>query len=111
MHTTLRYLGTVAAVVLTVSIVPGVMITGGWETTLLVALVWSVITMVIRPVLKILTFPITVITFGVFSVILNALLFWAMTLVVPGFVVAGFWQALLGALVLSILSWFVHQVL
>ena len=111
MHTTLRYLGTVAAVVLTVSIVPGVMITGGWETTLLVALVWSVITMVIRPVLKILTFPITVITFGVFSVILNAILFWAMTLVVPGFVVAGFWQALLGALVLSILSWFVHQVL
>jgi len=111
MHTTLRYLGTVAAVVLTVSIVPGVMITGGWETTLLVALVWSVITMVIRPVLKILTFPITVITFGVFSVILNAILFWAMTLVVPGFVVAGFWPALLGALVLSILSWFVHQVL
>ena len=92
MHTTLRYLGTVAAVVLTVSIVPG-------------------ITMVIRPVLTILTFPITVITFGVFSVILNALLFWAMTLVVPGFVVAGFWPALLGALVLSILSWFVHQVL
>ena len=111
MHTTLRYLGSVAAVVLTVSIVPGVMITGGWETTLLVALVWSVITMVIRPVLKILTFPITVITFGVFSVILNAILFWAMTLVVPGFVVAGFWPALLGALVLSILSWFVHQVL
>ena len=111
MHTVLRYLGTVAAVVLTVSIVPGVMITGGWETTLLVALVWSVITMVIRPVLKILTFPITVITFGVFSVILNAILFWAMTLVVPGFVVAGFWPALLGALVLSILSWFVHQVL
>src|SRR3990167_3555121 len=105
MHTTLRYLGTVAAVVLTVSIVPGVVITGGWETTLLVALVWSVITMVIRPVLKILTFPITVITFGVFSVILNALLFWAMTLVVPGFVVAGFWPALLGALVLSILTW------
>src|SRR3989338_9361061 len=111
MHTTLRYLGTVAAVVLTVSIVPGVMIAGGWEATLLVALVWSVITMVIRPVLKILTFPITVITFGVFSVILNAILFWAMTLVVPGFVVAGFWPALLGALVLSIFSWLIHKVL
>ncbi|MEK7093528.1 MAG: phage holin family protein [Patescibacteria group bacterium] len=111
MHTVLRYLGTVAAVALTVSIVPGVMITGGWETTLLVALVWSVITMVIRPVLSILTLPITIITFGIFSVILNAFLFWAMTLIVPGFVVAGFFSALLGALVLSILSWFIHQVL
>lgn len=111
MHTVLRYLGTVAAIVLTVSIVPGVAITGGWESTLLVALVWSVITMVIRPVLSILTLPITVITFGVFSFILNALLFWAMTLIVPGFFVSGFFSALLGALVLSILSWFINQIL
>ncbi len=111
MHTVLRYLGTVAAVVLTVYIVPGVTITGGWESTLLAALVWSVITMVVRPVLSILTLPITIITFGLFSVILNALLFWAMTLIVPGFVVEGFFPALLGALVLSILSWFIHQVL
>jgi putative membrane protein len=110
MHTVLRYLGTVAAVYLTVSLVPGVGVTGGWTTTLLVALVWSVITMVIRPVLKILTLPITIITFGLFSFVLNALLFWAMTLIVPGFVVAGFLAALLGALVLSILSWFVNQV-
>lgn len=111
MHTVLRYLGTVAAVVLTVSIVPGVTIIGGWTTALLVALVWSVITMIIRPVLSILTLPITIITVGLFSFILNALLFWAMTLIVPGFLVAGFWAALLGALVLSILSWFIHQVL
>ena len=111
MHTVLRYLGTVAAVVLTVSIVPGILITGGWETTFLVALVWSVISMVIRPVLKILTLPLTVITFGLFSFVLNALLFWAMTLIVPGFTVSGFFSALLGALVLSILGWFIHQVL
>ena len=111
MHTVLRYFGTVAAVVLTVYLVPGVVITGGWETTFLAALVWSVISMVIKPVLKILTLPITIITFGLFSFILNALLFWAMTLVVPGFVVSGFWAALLGALVLSILGWFIEQIL
>ncbi|OGG54583.1 hypothetical protein A3C20_01860 [Candidatus Kaiserbacteria bacterium RIFCSPHIGHO2_02_FULL_55_25] len=111
MHTVFRYVGTVAAVLLTVYIVPGVTITGGWESTLLAALVWSVITMVVRPMLSVLTLPITIITFGLFSVILNALLFWGMTLVVPGFFVAGFGAALLGALVLSILSWFVHQVL
>lgn len=111
MHFILRFLGTVAAVILTVYLVPGVEITGGWLTTLLVALVWSVITMTIRPVLAILTLPITIVTVGLFSFILNALLFWAMTLVVPGFVVTGFLPALLGAIVLSIVSWLIHKVL
>ena len=111
MHTVLKYLGTVAAVYLTVSIVPGITVGGGWATILLVALVWSVIVMVIKPVLAILTLPITIITLGLFSFVLNALLFWAMTLVVPGFFVTGFLPALLGALVLSILTWLIHQIL
>lgn len=111
MHTLLKYLGTVAAVYLTVSIVPGISVSGGWITILLVALLWSVITMVIRPVLRILTLPLTILTIGLFSFILNALLFWAMTLIIPGFVVAGFVPALLGALVLSILTWLIHQIL
>jgi len=111
MHTILRYLGTVAAVYLTVALVPGVTVSGGWITILLVAVVWSVITFVIRPVLRILTLPITIITVGLFSFVLNALLFWAMTLIVPGFVVAGFLPALLGALVLSILSWLIHLII
>ncbi len=111
MHALLRYLGTVAAVLLTVKLVPGVSIAGGWETTLLVALVWSVIATVIKPVLSILALPITIITFGLFSLVLNALLFWAMTLIVPGFVVAGFWSALLGAMVLTISGWFIQKVL
>jgi putative membrane protein len=111
MHTILKYLGTVAAVYLTVALVPGITVAGGWTTILLVALVWSVITMIIRPVLTILTLPITILTIGLFSFVLNALLFWAMTLIVPGFAVAGFLPALLGAIVLSILSWFIHKVL
>ncbi len=111
MQTLLRYLGTVAAILLTVYIVPGVSITGGWLTILLAAVVWSVITLLIKPVLRILTLPITIITFGIFSLILNALLFWALAFLVPGFVIAGFWSALLGAIVLSILTWLIHMAL
>lgn len=111
MHTLLRYLGTVAAVLLTVELVPGVHIAGGWVTALLVALVWSVITIVIKPVLSILTLPITLITFGLFSFVLNALLFWAMTIIVPGFIVDGFLWALLGSFVLSLFSWFIQKAL
>ncbi len=110
MHMILRFLGTAAAVYLTVNLVPNIAISGGWTTTLLVALVWSVITMVIRPVLSILTLPITLITFGLFSLVLNAVLFWAMTLIVPGFHVGGFLAALMGAIVLSILSWFINKI-
>lgn len=105
----LRLLGTAAAVYLTVYLVPGITISGGWTTTLLVALVWSVITLVIRPVLSIMTLPITIVTLGIFSFILNALLFWAMTLIVPGFEVAGFFPALLGVIVLSVLSWLINK--
>ena len=111
MHTVLKYLGTVAAVMLTVNIVPGITVSGGWTTLLLVALVWSVITMVIKPVLSILTLPITVVTLGLFSFVLNAFLFCAIVWVVPGFEVAGFIPALLGALVLSIFTWLIHQIL
>ena len=110
MHTILKFLGTVAAVALTVNLVPGITVAGGWTTILLVAVVWSVITMVVRPVLSILTLPITIITFGLFSFVLNAFLFYAMSWVVEGFEVPGFWTALLGAIVLSILSWMIHKI-
>lgn len=110
MHMILRFLGTVAAVMLTIKLVPGVSATGGWETVLLVALVWSVITIVIRPVLGLLTLPITIITFGLFSFVLNAMLFYAVTYIVPGFTVADVWSALIGAFVLSLISWFIQKI-
>ena len=111
MHTLLRIIGTVAAVALTIKLVPGVTASGGWETILLVAIVWSVITIVIRPILSLLTLPITLLTFGLFSFVLNALLFYAVSYIVPGFVVSGAWSALIGAFVLSLFSWFIHKVL
>jgi putative membrane protein len=111
MHTLLRYLGTVGAVMLTVYLVPGITVTGGWITIFLAALVWSVISMVIKPVLQILTLPITIITLGLFSFVLNALLFWAMTLFVPGFEITSFLAAFIGAFALSVFSWLIHQIL
>ncbi len=111
MHFVLRFLAVAAAVYLTVNLVPGISVSGGWVTMLLVALVWSVIITVIRPVLRILSLPITIITLGLFSFVLNALLFWAMELIVPGFDVAGFLPALLGSIVLSILSWLIQKAL
>lgn len=111
MNTLLRYLGTVAAVALTLNITPGVSYTGGWPTIFLIALSWSVIVLVIRPILQLLTLPITIITLGLFSFILNAILFYAMTWIVPGFLVAGFWSALLGSIILSLLIWLIQKII
>ncbi len=111
MKTIFRVLGVGVAVALTVNVVPGVSVSGGWQTLLILAVVWSAIVAVIRPVLRILTLPITIITLGLFSFVLNALLFWAMTLLVPAFHVSGFLAALLGALVLSVLTWLIEQII
>ena len=107
----IHFFGIAVAVYLTVNIVPGISVTGGWMTMLLLALVWSVIMTVIKPVLQLLALPITILTLGLFYFIVNALLFWAMALIVPGFAVAGFLPALLGSVVLSVLSWLIHKVL
>jgi putative membrane protein len=111
MHIVLRYLGTVAAVILTVYLVPGIVVTGGWLTIFLAALVWSVLVSVIKPILQIIALPITILTFGLFALVLNAFLFYVMAWLVPGFTVTSFLGALLGALVLSVLSWLIHQIL
>ena len=111
MHFILRYLGTVAAVILTVYLVPGLVVTGGWVTIFLAALVWSVLVTVIKPILQVIALPITIITFGLFALVLNAFIFYLMAWLVPGFAVTSFLGALLGALVLSVLSWLIHQIL
>jgi putative membrane protein len=105
----LRFLAVAVAVYLTVNLVPGITIADGWMTLLLVSLVWSVIITVIKPVLGILSLPITIITLGLFNFVLNALLFWGMEFIVPGFDVAGFWPALLGSVVLSVFSWLIEK--
>jgi putative membrane protein len=110
MHILLRYLGTVAAVYLTISIVSGITVSGGWTTILLVALVWSAISLIVKPILQILALPITILTFGLFALIINALLFMLVAAIVPGFSIAGFIPALFGSIVLSILNWLFHSI-
>lgn len=75
-----------------------------FPTALLVALVLGLINVTIGPVLRLLTLPITILTLGIFAFILNTLLFWSTTFIVPGFAIDGFWWAALAALVVSAVS-------
>lgn len=80
------------------------------KTILITAALWSVIVLLIRPVLKILTFPLTLITFGLFSFVLNALLFFGMAYIVPGFSVEGVIPAVVGSAILSLVSSFADHI-
>jgi len=74
-------------------------------TALIVALVLGLINTLIRPLLVLLTLPVTILTLGLFIFVINGLLFWAVGSFVPGFHVAGFWAGVFGAIVYSVISW------
>jgi putative membrane protein len=85
-------------------IVPGIEVRGVL-TLLLAALVFGVVNAVIRPALVLLSLPLTFVTLGLFLLVVNAAMLGLTAWVLPGFSVAGFWPALWGAIVVSIMGW------
>lgn len=96
------------AVFIAGSILPGVSV-DSFVTAVLVAIVLGAVNMILRPILVILTLPITIITLGLFAFVINALLVLLVDYLVPGFRVDGFLTALLFSFVLSIISWFLNS--
>ncbi len=80
-------------------------------TALIVVLVLGLINTLIRPLLVLLTLPVTILTLGLFIFVINALLFLFVADLVPGFTVGGFWPALFGSLVYSVVSWALSSLL
>jgi putative membrane protein len=89
---------------------PGVQVQD-WKAAAVAALVLGLVNMLVKPVLVLLTLPITVVTLGLFLLVINALLFWGVASVVPGFQVSGFWAALLGAVLYSLITWALSAIL
>ncbi len=101
-----RVLVNILAIILAASLVPGIRL-DGVLSAVAAGLLLGLVNAVVRPVLLILTLPITLLTLGLFLLVLNGLCLWLVASVVKGFHVAGFWSALLGALVVSVMSWIV----
>jgi putative membrane protein len=83
----------------------------GFVPALIAAIVIGLLNALLRPILLILTLPVTILTLGIFALVINGLLFWAAAGLVPGVHVTGFWGAFWGALIYSLLSWFVDLAL
>lgn len=105
-----RLLVNAAALWVATRLVPGVTYSdaGGWLPFMGVALVFGIVNAFIRPVAKVLTFPLIIITFGIFALVVNGLMLLLTSKLAGalglGFHVSGFWAAFLGALVVSIVS-------
>ena len=91
------------AVLVVTYLLPGVSVDNA-VTAIVVAAVLSLLNMLLKPVLILLTFPITVVTLGIFLLVINALLIMLAASLVPGFNVDGFWWALVFSIILSIVT-------
>jgi len=100
----IRVLVNAAAIWLASRIVPGITADSGGQI-LLAALVLGLINALVRPVLVLLTLPLTLLTLGLFLLVLNAFCLRLTSWLVSGLHVDGFWPALLGAIVISLVSW------
>jgi putative membrane protein len=93
----------------TAYVLPGVSV-DSTQALAIAAIVLGLVNALIRPVLTILTLPITILTLGLFYLVINGFTFLLASKLVPGFHVGGFWWAVLGALLVSIISSFVGGV-
>jgi putative membrane protein len=103
-----------AALWVAVWLLDGLDFSGEWWKFLLVAVAFSLVNSYVRPILRIITFPITMLTLGLFLLVINALMLLLVGAISDqlalGFTVADFWSALLGAIIISIVGWILSMV-
>lgn len=98
------------AILLIAYLLPQVMSADGVLAALAAGFVLGVVNAIIRPIFVLLTLPVTVVTLGVFLLVINGLLLWLVTAIVPGFHVNGFPGAIVGSILISVISWILTRV-
>jgi len=110
MRLILAWIANAAALLILAYLLPSVQV-ASFGTAMLVALVLGFVNVLVRPVLVLLTLPVTLLTFGLFLLVINGGMFLLVDKLVDGFQVGGIWQAILGALVYSVISWVLQTLL
>ena len=104
----IRWLFLTVAILVAAHLIQGFEVKGFWSAFLAAAIL-GVLNALFRPVLIILTLPINILTLGLFTFAINAVLIMMVSGVVGGFEVHGFWSALLGSLIISLVSWLLNS--
>lgn len=106
----LRWLINAAALMLIANFVSGIHVSG-FYAALIAALIFGLINALIRPLALLLTLPVNILTLGLFTLVINAFMFWLASTIVKGFSVTGFWPAFWGALIMWLVAWFTNMLL
>jgi len=106
-----RLLITMVAILLIAYLLPGVIRVTGFGSALLAAFLLGLVNAFIRPILFFLTLPLTILTLGLFLLVLNGLLLALVAFLVPGFFVNGFIGAVIGSLLISLVTWVLSRLL
>jgi len=104
-----RWLVSVVALMAAAWLVPGITVSGrAWLAYAVMAVILSLVNALVRPVLKLLSCPLIILTLGLFLLVINAAMLWLASVIAQalgfGFQVAGFWPAFFGALIVSVVS-------
>ncbi len=106
-----RLLIHMVAILIISYLLPGLIRVDGIWAALVAAFLLGIVNTVLRPILIFFTLPITVLTLGLFLLVINGLMLWLVSTVVKGFYVEGFWGAVLGSLLISFVSWILSRFL
>jgi len=106
----IRILLTALAVILIATFLPGVSV-AGFGTAIIVAVVLAILNIIVKPILVILTLPVTILTLGLFLLVINAIIILLADSFISGFGVDGFWIALIFSLLLSVFQSILYSIL
>ena len=90
-------------------VIPGIALDGG-RAAVIAAVVFAFINFAIKPVLRIITLPLNFLSFGLFGLLINVLLFWFVASIIDGFTVVNFMAAFWGALVMTVANWILDKI-
>lgn len=90
-------------------VIPGILV-DEWRSAIIAAILFAFINFAIKPVLRVITLPLNIISFGLVGLLINVLLFWFVASVINGFVVVDFMAAFWGALVMTVANWVIDKI-
>jgi putative membrane protein len=107
MKLVLTVVGNALALLATAFLVPGIRFTGDWLQLLAAGAILGLLNLVVRPIALLVSLPALVLTLGLFYFMLNGLLLWGFSKLMPGYNVDGLWAGILGSLVIMVVNWMV----
>lgn len=107
----IRFIINVVAILIISYLFPKMIWVDGFWSALVTAFLLGIVNTLIRPILVFFTLPLTILTLGLFLLVINGLMLWLVSALVSGFHVSGFWGALFGSILISIVSWILSRFL